>query len=662
MQRYRGHFYNWYDTRTLAPLPPAYISTVDSGNLAGYLLTLRAGLTELDRIDADHRRRRCSTGSRTSLDLFEAEIARGDRRDGARRPSPSSSTSCARAPASGRRRSPTGARSSPQHPRAADRSLGVLLHELEEPPLARRRTAPHARLERGRSGSTARQRRSRTPRRARAPGRLDDRVSGCRRRIAVRRCRRSPADRWCDRRSRLAPTGERPAQALDRAARGTPRIWSSAPSASPHSPTIWSRKPSSTSSSTPSASSSRSASTSPTGGSTARTTTRWPPKRGSPASWRSRLGKCPHEHWFKLGRSLTPSGHVARAAVVERVDVRVPDAAAGHAHRIPARCSTRPTTRSSSGRSSTPRGAACRGASPSRRTTRRISRATISTGPSACPASGSSAAWPTTSSSRPTRRCSPRRSRPREVVANLERLRAEGAAGPLRLLRGDRLHAGPAAARIDAAASSLPTYMAHHQGMSLVALDNCLNGSADAAPLPRRPARPGRRAAAAGAHPAPGAAQESADREGRAHAVDARRRRAARSAATSRRTPLSPRAHLLSNGSYAVMVTNAGGGYSRAPGPGDDPLARGHHDRRLGQLLLRPRPRDRRRSGRRRYQPTRARAGRVRSDLRARPRDVPAPSTAASRSAPKSSSRPKTMPSCAACRSPITARESRSSS
>ena len=45
MQRYRGHFYNWYDTKTLAPLAPAYISTVDSGNLAGYLLTLRSGLT-----------------------------------------------------------------------------------------------------------------------------------------------------------------------------------------------------------------------------------------------------------------------------------------------------------------------------------------------------------------------------------------------------------------------------------------------------------------------------------------------------------------------------------------------------------------------------------------------------------------------------------------
>jgi cyclic beta-1,2-glucan synthetase len=40
MERYRGHFLNWYDTRTLAPLPPAYVSTVDSGNLAACLITL----------------------------------------------------------------------------------------------------------------------------------------------------------------------------------------------------------------------------------------------------------------------------------------------------------------------------------------------------------------------------------------------------------------------------------------------------------------------------------------------------------------------------------------------------------------------------------------------------------------------------------------------
>ncbi len=47
LERYRGHFYNWYDTQSLAILRPHYISTVDSGNLSGHLLTLRLGLLEL---------------------------------------------------------------------------------------------------------------------------------------------------------------------------------------------------------------------------------------------------------------------------------------------------------------------------------------------------------------------------------------------------------------------------------------------------------------------------------------------------------------------------------------------------------------------------------------------------------------------------------------
>ena len=47
MERHKGHFYNWYDTESLQPLVPMYISTVDSGNLAAHLLTLRAGLTAL---------------------------------------------------------------------------------------------------------------------------------------------------------------------------------------------------------------------------------------------------------------------------------------------------------------------------------------------------------------------------------------------------------------------------------------------------------------------------------------------------------------------------------------------------------------------------------------------------------------------------------------
>jgi cellobiose phosphorylase len=46
LERYRGHFYNWYETRTLRPLRPLYVSSVDSGNLAGHLLTLGSGLRE----------------------------------------------------------------------------------------------------------------------------------------------------------------------------------------------------------------------------------------------------------------------------------------------------------------------------------------------------------------------------------------------------------------------------------------------------------------------------------------------------------------------------------------------------------------------------------------------------------------------------------------
>ncbi len=47
LERHRSHFYNWYDTRTLQPLQPLYVSSVDSGNLAGHLLTLASGLREL---------------------------------------------------------------------------------------------------------------------------------------------------------------------------------------------------------------------------------------------------------------------------------------------------------------------------------------------------------------------------------------------------------------------------------------------------------------------------------------------------------------------------------------------------------------------------------------------------------------------------------------
>jgi len=59
LERHEGHLLNWYDTINLAPLSPRYVSTVDSGNLAGALIALAAGLRQLadepedpDRLEA----------------------------------------------------------------------------------------------------------------------------------------------------------------------------------------------------------------------------------------------------------------------------------------------------------------------------------------------------------------------------------------------------------------------------------------------------------------------------------------------------------------------------------------------------------------------------------------------------------------------------------
>lgn len=46
LPRWYGHFYNWYDTQTLKPLIPMYVSSVDSGNLAGYLFAARQGILD----------------------------------------------------------------------------------------------------------------------------------------------------------------------------------------------------------------------------------------------------------------------------------------------------------------------------------------------------------------------------------------------------------------------------------------------------------------------------------------------------------------------------------------------------------------------------------------------------------------------------------------
>ena len=82
MERYRGHFFNWYDTRTLEPLHPLYVSTVDSGNLVGHLLVLRAGLLEL--CDAPQQTARAFNGIRDTVQVLR-DLLRGDGRVGSPR-------------------------------------------------------------------------------------------------------------------------------------------------------------------------------------------------------------------------------------------------------------------------------------------------------------------------------------------------------------------------------------------------------------------------------------------------------------------------------------------------------------------------------------------------------------------------------------------------
>lgn len=47
LTQHRGHYLNWYDTKTLEPLNPRYVSSVDSGNFAGHLLAVKQSVIEI---------------------------------------------------------------------------------------------------------------------------------------------------------------------------------------------------------------------------------------------------------------------------------------------------------------------------------------------------------------------------------------------------------------------------------------------------------------------------------------------------------------------------------------------------------------------------------------------------------------------------------------
>ncbi|MDE2223766.1 MAG: cyclic beta 1-2 glucan synthetase, partial [Xanthomonadaceae bacterium] len=72
LPRHRGHFYNWYDTLTLEPLPPRYVSSVDSGNLMACLLVLASALEHID--DEPLVSRTLGAGLRDTARLLGAEL------------------------------------------------------------------------------------------------------------------------------------------------------------------------------------------------------------------------------------------------------------------------------------------------------------------------------------------------------------------------------------------------------------------------------------------------------------------------------------------------------------------------------------------------------------------------------------------------------------
>ena len=74
LEKFRGHFYNWYDTRDLRPLDPRYVSSVDSGNLAAHLLALAIACRGW--IDVPAAQSQCFPGIRDALDLAR-EARRG---------------------------------------------------------------------------------------------------------------------------------------------------------------------------------------------------------------------------------------------------------------------------------------------------------------------------------------------------------------------------------------------------------------------------------------------------------------------------------------------------------------------------------------------------------------------------------------------------------
>ncbi len=281
LERFRGHLYNWYDTRDLHRLEPAYVSSVDSGNLAGHLLALSNACRQMIDQPLPVAAALAGIGDAIALTREAAGAIGDDRR---------SQTLTRRhldealeLPARGQRRRPRDARGLGGPPGRALRA---------HPDAVGRRRGPHRGAWRGcggragdlgRGGPAGREQPCSRPRAAPVSA-AGDRLPDDRR--AVRSAGRArPAT---DRRPRRC--------SFDDSRR------------SPTRPSSSSGRRTSASCSTRPASSSRSASGSGTARWIRATTTSSPPRPAWPASSRSPRAMSPPDHWFRLGRALTPVG------------------------------------------------------------------------------------------------------------------------------------------------------------------------------------------------------------------------------------------------------------------------------------------------------------------------------------------------------------------
>ena len=174
---------------------------------------------------------------------------------------------------------------------------------------------------------------------------------------------------------------------------------------------------------------------------------------------------------------------------------------------------------------------------------------------------------------------------PQAARANFERLAGARRARPLRLLRGARLHAD-AACRTANSVAIVRAFMAHHQGMTIVAIANALLDGAMRARFHAEPMHPGDgiavcrsacRATSSVVHP--GRAEVQSPPAGRDVEPPGR-------PALRRPHSATPATHLLSNGRYSMMLTAAGLRLQPLGRPRGDALARRRHLRRLRLLYL----------------------------------------------------------------------------